>query len=81
MQHVFVEVLLPNKKKPPKTIDTEPVACDEHVYLNLISFSQNFRKKIYMFVSNYNYYFWYSMYSIKIVRVFLNCGSTCTKNE
>lgn len=45
MQHVFVEVLLPNKKKTPKTIDTEPVACDEHVYLNLISFSQNFRKK------------------------------------
>lgn len=28
-------------KKPPKT----PVACDEFVYLNLISFSQNFRKK------------------------------------
>lgn len=44
MQHVFVEVLLP-QKKPPKTIDTEPVACDEFVYLNLISFSQNFRKK------------------------------------
>lgn len=44
MQHVFVEVLLP-QKKPPKTIDTEPVACDEYVYLNLISFSQNFRKK------------------------------------
>lgn len=33
------------QKNPPKTIDTEPVACDEYVYLNLISFSQNFRKK------------------------------------
>lgn len=33
------------QKTPPKTIDTEPVACDEYVYLNLISFSQNFRKK------------------------------------
>lgn len=32
-------------KETPKTIDTEPVACDEFVYLNLISFSQNFRKK------------------------------------
>lgn len=32
-------------KNPPKTIDTEPVACHEFVYLNLISFSQNFRKK------------------------------------
>lgn len=47
MQHVFVEVLLPHKKPPKnnRTIDTEPVACDEFVYLNLISFSQNFRKK------------------------------------
>lgn len=32
-------------KETPKTIDTEPVACEEFVYLNLISFSQNFRKK------------------------------------
>lgn len=32
-------------KETPKIIDTEHVACDEYEYLNLISFSQNFRKK------------------------------------